>query len=312
MDPLLIAGVGIFGAIALTLAVAQDYMLERRRLRATVRAMDAGDYAGDVVANLRQQQLSSGAVGRVLVPGLRRLGRIARRFTPLEIYDRLEQELVYAGNPPGWDTERVLALKLFLPVVLVPLILIFGPALGYPFVFVVVAAFLFGAVSYYGPEWVVRARSGRRQHAMQLALPDSLDLLSITVEAGLSFDAALARVARNIRGPLGEEMFRVVQEMQLGKGRGDALRDLAERSTVEDLRSFVLAMVQADVFGIPVARVLQVQAREMRIRRRQRAEEQAQKLPVKIVFPVVLCIFPSIFVVLLGPAAIQIYDAILR
>jgi tight adherence protein C len=311
VDPLLIAGVGIFGALGLTIAVVQDYVLERRRFRATFDAMDAAETDGRF-ANVRQQQLSTSALGRVVVPGLRRMGRFARRFTPLEVYDRLDQELVYAGNPPGWDTERVLAFKLFLPVVLVPLMLVLGPIIELPFVFTVAAALLFGAVGYYGPEWLVRSRSGSRQHAIQLTLPDSLDLLSITVEAGLSFDAALARVARNIRGPLGEELFRVVQEMQLGKARSEALRDLGSRSTVDDLRSFVLAMVQADVFGIPIARVLKVQAREMRIRRRQRAEEQAQKLPVKIVFPVVLCIFPSIFVVLLGPAAIQIYDAIIR
>jgi tight adherence protein C len=180
--------------------------------------------------------------------------------------------------------------------------------LDLPGLLVFLGTALFAAAGWYAPEWIVRSRAGERQKQIQIALPDSLDLMSITVEAGLAFDAALTRVATNLRGPLGEEFYRVVQEIQLGKSRGQALRDLADRSSVPDLRSFVAAMVQADSFGIPIARVLKVQSREIRIRRRQRAEEQAQKLPVKIVFPVVLTIFPAIFVVLLGPAAIQIYE----
>jgi tight adherence protein C len=147
---------------------------------------------------------------------------------------------------------------------------------------------------------------------MQRALPDALDLLSITVEAGLGFDAAVARVARQSGGPLGEELHRVLQEMQIGKSRSDALRDLADRTSIPELKSFVLAMVQADIFGISIAKVLQVQAKEMRLKRRQRAEEQAQKVPVKIVFPLILCIFPSLFIVLLGPAVITIYENILQ
>jgi tight adherence protein C len=135
--------------------------------------------------------------------------------------------------------------------------------------------------------------------------------MSITVEAGLGFDAAMERVAREMEGPLGEELIRVVQEMRLGKSRADALRDLGSRSSVDELKSFVLAMVQADIFGISIARVLHVQAAELRIKRRQRAEEQAQKLPVKIIFPLILCIFPALFIVLLGPAAIQIYESLL-
>jgi tight adherence protein C len=131
------------------------------------------------------------------------------------------------------------------------------------------------------------------------------------VEAGLAFDAALSQVARNTEGPLAEEFFRVLQEMQIGMGRTDAMRALGERTDVEELRSFVTAMVQADAFGIPIANVLRVQAKEMRIKRSQRAEEAAQKVPVKILFPLIFCILPSLFIIVLGPAAITIYDSLI-
>ena len=129
------------------------------------------------------------------------------------------------------------------------------------------------------------------------------------MEAGLGFDAALAQVARNTKGPLAEEFFRVLQEMQLCTGRSDAMRALADRTDVTDLRGFITAMVQADAFGVPIANVLRIQSREMRIRRTQRAEESAQKVPVKILFPLIFCILPALFIVILGPAVIQIVNS---
>ncbi|MCI0347147.1 MAG: type II secretion system F family protein, partial [Chloroflexi bacterium] len=248
---------------------------------------------------------------RALIPGLRRFGRVGRRMTPASVTERLAKDLVYAGSPVGWDAERVLALKLLSVGVLVGFAFLLGRLAGFTPFRISIFAGLFGFVGYYLPEWILRSKAGTRQRLMQRALPDALDLLSITVEAGLGFDAAVARVARQSGGPLGEELHRVLQEMQIGKSRSDALRDLADRTSIAELKSFVLAMVQADIFGISIAKVLQVQAREMRLKRRQRAEEQAQKVPVKIVFPLILCIFPSLFIVLLGPAVITIYENIL-
>jgi tight adherence protein C len=151
-----------------------------------------------------------------------------------------------------------------------------------------------------------------RHERMRRDLPDALDLLTISVEAGLAFDAALAQVARNTEGPLAAEFFRVLQEMQIGLGRMDALRALGDRTDLPELRAFITAMVQADTFGVPIAGVLRVQSREQRTKRSQRAEEQAQKVPVKILFPLIFCILPTLFIVVIGPAAIQIYHSFKR
>lgn len=296
-----------FVAVALFGFVVIDWRQERVSTRRTLRGVE-GTGLGE---GLRDQQLDMPVFGRLIQPAFGSIGRLARRVSPAGAYERIEHDLVYAGNPPGWDVERVFAFKLVLPFVSAASIFLLFSVAGVSSLLRLIATGLFFFAGWYAPEWIVRSRAKERQKQLQRSLPDSLDLMSISVEAGLAFDASLTRVARNIKGPLGQEFYRVVQEMQLGKSRADALRDLADRTSVTDLRSFVGAMVQADVFGVPIARVLKVQSREIRIRRRQAAEEMAQKLPVKIVFPVVLTIFPSIFVVLLGPAAIQIYDNIL-
>jgi tight adherence protein C len=158
---------------------------------------------------------------------------------------------------------------------------------------------------YYAPNLYLYQKSYDRTAKIERALPDALDLLTISVEAGLAFDAALAQVARNTDGPLAAEFARVLQEMQIGLGRANALRALGDRSNLPDLRSFCSAMVQADAFGIPVGQVLRVQSSEIRVKRRQRAEEMAQKIPVKIMIPLVLFILPSLFIAVLGPAIIK-------
>jgi tight adherence protein C len=243
---------------------------------------------------------------RVTGPAFGGLVRLGRRLTPSDQAARLRSKLDLAGNPAGWDTDRVLAFKMlgFLVLgvlgLLLPLVL-FGNALW---------ALLFGVggalLGYFLPNIVLYQSAYERSERIRRELPDALDLLVISVESGLGFDAALSQVARNTEGPLAAEFFRVLQEMQLGTGRVDAMRALADRTDVDDLKGFVTSMVQADAFGIPIANVLRIQAREMRIRRSQRAEEAAQKVPVKILFPLVFCILPALFVVILGPAVITI------
>lgn len=301
-------GLGIlaaFAAAALLFVAAQDYLLERMRVYRslrTVRAVNVG--ASDV----RRRELALPLPSRIIAPGMRRVGRLARRFTPASVVERLARNLAYAGEPAGWDAERVLAFKFLGGGVLGVGTLLLAPVVGANPVRAVILAVMLGVVGYFLPDLILRSRYEQRQDEIRRALPDSLDLLSITVEAGLGFDAAIARVSREVAGPLGREFHRVVQELQLGRTRTDAFRDLAERSTIPELKSFVLSMVQADIFGISVAKVLQVQAHEMRVKRRQRAEEKAQKIPVKLVFPLIFCIFPALFVILLGPAAIRIYQ----
>lgn len=311
-DPTLLFAVGLAAAfltVAIVTVVAVQTIGARRQIQRSLRTMTAATVAGSEV---RAKELSTPALQRVVLPGLNRIGRGVLRFTPSAVVERLDDELVYAGSPAGWDGARVLALKVSAAVGLGVVSAVLLPLAGFGFLRTVIVVPFAAVVGYYLPEWILRSRSGSRQHAIRRALPDALDLMSITVEAGLGFDAAMERVSREMGGPLGEELYRVVQEMRLGKGRGEALRDLSGRTTVDELKSFVLAMVQAEIFGISVSRVLHVQAEELRLKRRQAAEEQAQKLPVKIVFPLILCIFPALFVILLGPAAITIYENVIQ
>jgi tight adherence protein C len=245
---------------------------------------------------------------RVLLPLLARAQGLGRRLTPADANERIHEKLEIAGNPPGWTADRVSAGKvvgffaaLGLSMVLSLLMgLSFLPTLGF-----VVAASVAG---YMAPNFYLYQKAYDRSAKMQRALPDAIDLLTISVESGLGFDAAVAQVARNTEGPLAEEFARMLQEMQIGRGRSEALRSLAERSNLPDLRSFVSAMVQADAFGIPVGQVLRVQSSEIRVKKRQWAEEQAQKVPVKILVPLIFCILPTLFIAVLGPAGISIMD----
>jgi tight adherence protein C len=311
LDPTLLITLGLaaaFLAVVLIGAVAFSAAAQRRSVNRSLQAMPSSRLpAGSV----RQQELAVPAMRRLVIPTLNRVSGRVLRFTPPAIVDRLDRELVYAGSPAGWDGQRLLAAKWVSGVLLGLLTVVVVPLLGVGILRGIFVVPILAVVGYYVPEWIIRSRGTARQKEIQLALPDALDLMSITVEAGLGFDAALERVSREMGGPLGEELYRVVQEMRLGKGRGEALRDLSDRTTVSELRSFVMAMVQAEIFGISVAQVLHVQAGELRIKRRQRAEEQAQKLPVKIIFPLILCIFPALMVVLMGPAVINIYENII-
>jgi len=243
---------------------------------------------------------------RVLGPLVQRLTDLGRRFTPAGQVTKIRQRLDLAGNPEGWDVDRVFALKM--------ICLLLGAAVGAalalafswgPWVLIGLVVVL-GGIGLMAPNAYLYQKAYERSERIRKDLPDALDLLTISVEAGLSFDAALAEVARNTPGPLAGEFFRVLQEMQFGSGRSDAIRAMGERSDVVELKQFTTAMVQADAFGIPIANVLRIQSREMRIKRSQRAEEMAQKIPVKILFPLVFCILPSLFIVILGPGVITI------
>ena len=235
------------------------------------------------------------------LPGWLRV--LAMRLSPAGIGATLQRRLDLAGNPSGWTPDRILAAKGLGLFILGGLGALYGlRTIGLLIVGGAVAA----TAGFFLPDLLLYNAGVKRQDKIQRALPDALDLLTVCVEAGLGFDAALAQVARNTRGPLAAEFSRVLQEIQIGKSRSQALRAMTDRTTVPELRSFVSALVQAGELGITIADVLREQAKEMRLRRRQRAEEKAQKVPVKILFPLVFCLFPSMFIVILGPAALSI------
>jgi tight adherence protein C len=305
-SPLALIGVAAFFlAAALATAVVHTVVVERREVQRTLRAARTIDLDP---RDLGRRQLAVPFFSRIAEPAMRRATALARRISPDGLAERLDQELAYAGYPAGWDAGRVLAFKVIAPATLVLLVIAVGPAAGWRTVSVLLAVPAVAFLGWMVPDVLVRSKGKKRQKEIQRSLADAIDLLAITVEAGLGFDAALSRVAGEVRGPLGQELHRVVQEIRLGAPRSDALRNLAERNSVDELKTFVLAMIQADLLGMRIGLVLEIQAKEIRTKRRQRAEEKAMKLPVKIVFPVVFCIFPALFVVILGPAGIQIYE----
>jgi tight adherence protein C len=258
------------------------------------------------LAPIAQQPASE----RLVRPFVRRLGRLGRRLTPLGTPSRLQRRLDLAGNPGAWSVERMLAAKaagLFAGAAVGLLMVVSGRLL-------LGVGWLVGgcAVGFWLPDVLLYNAGLKRQEALRSSTPDALDMLTVCVEAGLGFDAGLAQVARNTDGPIAGEFARLLREMQIGKTRVLAFQDLAARTTVPELQIFVSALVQSDKLGIPLAGVLREQSTEMRLKRRQRAEEMAQKVPVKILFPLLLCIFPALFVVLIGPGAIQIAHSLIQ
>ena len=303
---LLVLGLGaVFLAIAIALTTVGVMTSEKQQVSRSLAAVQAINTAPASMTN----ELNRPFRQRVIEPTMARFTRLGRRFARSDQNDRIRHRLELAGNPPNWDVDRVIAFKMlgliagFVIGVALPLLFQAGslPTIGF--------AVAFSLAGYFAPNLAIYQLGYNRTEQMRRELPDALDLLTISVEAGLAFDAALSQVARNTTGPLAEEFFRVLQEMQIGLGRAEAMRALGERTDLPELRGFVTAMVQADSFGIPIASVLRVQAREMRIKRSQRAEELAQKVPVKILFPLIFCILPALFIVILGPAAITIFHS---
>jgi tight adherence protein C len=231
-------------------------------------------------------------------------------LTPRGTVRRIQGLLARAGHPMDWPLSRVIAAKLVLPAIGVGfglLYLLSTPGL-LPLLLIAVVV----VVAYFVPDLLLYSRGLERQQAIQLELADTLDQMTIAVEAGLGFESAMVRAGRNGKGPLAQELVRTLQDISLGQPRRDAYLALAERTDVQDLGRFVRAVLQADAYGVSIADVLRVQSHEMRLKRRQRAEEKAMKLPVKVIFPLILCILPALFVVVLGPAVMDIVDAFNR
>jgi len=256
-----------------------------------------------VAAETGEPELS--ARERLLFPVLNGLQSLAVRFSPAGAHAKLQRRLDIAGNPRGWSVERVFAVK-GLSLVLLGL---FGLLIGGPLEWLgLLLMACLGSAGFFLPELLIYNAGVKRQQGIQRALPDTVDLLSVSMRAGLGFDGAVARVAETEAGPLAAEFGRYLQEVRLGKSRRAALQAVADRSTVVDLQHIVSSLAQADLLGIPVARVLEQQAKEMRIKRRQLAEEKAHKVTIKIIFPTLLCILPALFIAVIGPGVIRIME----
>jgi tight adherence protein C len=297
---IILAAVGIFAGVFLLVATVLSAGDERREVRT---ALGRLAYSTD---NVREAEMLASIKDRVLVPAMSGLAKLSGRFTPAGYVAQIRHKLVLAGNPAGLDADRFVAIKLMAALsgpIWALLVFVLGGFSGF---YGTIMVGLLWAVSFFAPDSHIRRKQDERQHQIAIRLPDVLDLLVISVEAGLGFEQAIDRTISAVPGPLSEEFSRMLKETRVGSSRADALRAMDERTEVPELRSFILAMLQADTFGVSIGRLLRAQADEMRIRRRQRAQELAQKAPVKMLFPLIFCIFPSLFVVILGPAIIQI------
>jgi tight adherence protein C len=241
-------------------------------------------------------------------PAGRGLGaRLVSGLTPGGTVARLDRLASRAGRPADWPVPKLVAAKLVLTAVAggLGLLMITAGATT----LTVLLVLLVTVVAYFVPELLLYSRGQERQEAISLELADTLDQMTIAVEAGLGFESAMSRAGKNGKGPLAEELVRTLQDIAVGQPRREAYLALAERTGVPDLRRFIGAVVQADAYGVSIADVLRTQAQEMRLKRRQRAEEKAMQIPVKVIFPLILCILPTLFIVLLGPAAMDIVAA---
>ncbi len=254
--------------------------------------------------SLRDVRLQQRASDRVLAPMMNALAGRARRFTPMGALDAMEHKINVAGMTSTWTVERLLATKMFfgaIGLVVGGVVLARGLSIKS-----LVTAVLLTAGGYIMPDMSLDRRAKDRAKLIEKQLPDILDQMTIGVEAGLGFDAALVRVAQENEGPLAEEFGRMMQDRQLGMAREEAFNRVVSRTDSADLKHFILALTQANKHGMPLATVLRVQADEMRQKRRVRAEEKALALPVKLVLPLVICILPALFIVILGPAGFRL------
>ena len=294
---LILIAVAVGGSIFVVLASAD----EKATVRASLRQLD-----GYEVDNVRDQELLKPIGDRTVKPVLDRLNDLGGRFTPDGYRDKVRARLTASGNTSPDAVDRFVAIKVVgFAAAPVLVILVFG-VLGMGGLMGLVVAGLLAAVAIDGPDAILNRRVEERQNAIRTALPDVLDLLVISVEAGLGFEQALDRTVQSVPGPLTQEFARMLGEVRAGSSRADAMRSMERRTDVPELRSFVLAILQADTFGVSIGRVLRSQADEMRIKRRQLAQEKAQKAPVKMMIPMVFCVFPALFVVVIGPAIINI------
>jgi tight adherence protein C len=293
------------GLLAVAMVIISILLLRRAETDPLSARID--EYAArEEAVSIEEIELSMPVTDRIVVPILRRLGEIVTRLTPQSMLENTAHRLELAGSPGNISAAEFWVIRGFTTIGLGILFFIvlgnFEQSAGRR----VLYSLLVAGLGFYLPSLYLSSAISRRQEAIIKKFPDALDLMSICVDAGLPFDGAMARVHEKWDDPLAEEFGRVIYEVQLGKSRRQAMRDMAARMDVNDVSSFVAAILQAEHLGVSIGKVLRIQSEQMRLRRRQRAEEKAHQAPVKMLFPLVFLIFPSMFIVLLGPAAFQV------
>ncbi len=301
MFPILLIGGAVFASVALLIIVS--FMTAESKLagKASLRAIESYSWQNDQLVAEEASFFS-----RVVAPFNGKLLELGKRFTPVGYVETARKKLIVAGRRGPEELDRFLAMRA-LTIGLIPLIgllMLVLPGAEAKDKFLMFG--LLALVLAIGPDAQLSKQAGSRQKQIRRALPDILDLLTISVEAGLGFEQAVDRITDSVPGPLSDEFNRMIGEMRAGAARSEALLGLETRTGVEEVKSFVLSMVQADQFGVSIGRVLRAQADDMRIKRRQLAQEAAQKAPVKMLIPMTFFIFPSLFLVVLGPAILNI------
>lgn len=261
---------------------------------------------GKHIPTIEELELAKPFFERVVGPIARNMLDAIIKHTPQNVKDGIRKRLIMSGNPRNLHSEEFLAIKALTTVAIPIGVMLMCRLIGIPANQTMFFTMVFAFLGFMLPDSYINQAIKIRQKDIQNSLPYFMDLLVVAVEAGLGFDAAVTRVISKNKGPLTDEFNRALQEMRIGKMRREALRDISNRTGLEDLSSFLAAIIQADELGISIGNVLRVQAQQLRVKRRQRAEEKAMQLPVKMLFPLIFCIFPAIFVVLLGPAGITI------
>lgn len=304
----------IFIGIIVVLAVALVIVGMRDRQDETPFDERLAEYIsrGEEVS-LEEIELSQPITERVIVPVVQKIGELTEKFTPQKAIEETEKKLELAGNPPGIDPTIFWAAR-FIAAIGIGGILLFVFSMGsinWTWGRKLLLTGVFSVIGFFMPQLLLQSKINGRQDMIRKSMPDALDLLTICVQAGLGFDAAMSRVAEKWEDALADEFSRCLREIQLGNVRRVALRNMADRIGITEMTSFVAAIIQSEQLGVSMAKVLRIQSDQMRTRRRQLAEEKAQQAPVKMLFPMALLIFPSIMIILLGPAGLQLKDSAL-
>jgi tight adherence protein C len=309
---LIIVVLVIVGGAALLIAVGVRYSRRAQQIDAdpVLARLAEATQRGETVS-LEDIELQQPFAERVIIPIIKKIGDISSRFTPAKLLQETTLKLELAGNPGRIDASTFLATRFVGAGIFGGLVLLVSslPTANWTLGRTILMVLIFTVVGFFFPQLWLQSRINSRQNEVRKAMPDALDLLTICVEAGLGFDAAMSKVSEKWENELSIMFGRCIREIQLGKTQREGLRDMADRVGLPELTSFVAAVIQSQMLGVSMAKVLRIQSDQMRMKRRQRAEEEAHKAPVKMIIPMALLTFPSIMILLLAPAAFQIAGA---